>query len=50
MLDGVAKIYRAEGLRGLYRGAGARVAFQAPNMALTVSLFDVCKNFFAQYI
>lgn len=36
----VSSVYSKAGLRGLYRGAGARVLFHAPSTALTVSLFE----------
>ena len=44
MFDGVAKAYRAGGLRGLWRGAGARVLFHAPNQALTMAVFEACRD------
>lgn len=40
----LAAIYRKDGLRGLFRGAGARVLFHTPTTALTISLFEYCKR------
>jgi len=45
--DAISKIYRSEGIRGLYKGSCARMAFEAPNMALGISLFDVFKRLFS---
>jgi hypothetical protein len=38
LLDGLSKIWANEGMYGLWRGSGARVASMAPMCALTWSL------------
>lgn len=43
VVDMVSRIWQTEGLRGLFRGAGARIAFHAPNTAITMALFETCK-------
>ncbi|CAM9150188.1 unnamed protein product, partial [Phaeothamnion confervicola] len=46
MSDGLRKIYHAEGIRGLFRGSGARMAFHAPATAITMAIFEECRRFF----
>ena len=43
MMDGLQKILRYEGVAGLFRGAGARVAFHVPSTAITISSFEQLK-------
>jgi hypothetical protein len=50
MADGLASIVRHEGWRGLFKGAGARVAFHAPSTALTMTLFERCKAIFQRML
>lgn len=38
------KVYRQEGWRGLFRGAGARVLFHTPSTAITMAVFEDCKR------
>lgn len=38
------EVVRLEGAPALFRGAGARVAFHAPSTALTMTLFETCKD------
>lgn len=38
------KVYLQDGLRGLFRGAGARVLFHTPSTAITMALFEACKK------
>ena len=42
--DGLAKVAREDGLKGLLRGAGARVAFHVPNTAITFAVYERCKG------
>lgn len=39
-LRGLRDIASNDGFRGLWRGAGARMAYTAPNTAITMALFD----------
>jgi len=41
---GLAEIYKEGGLRLMWRGAGARVAFHAPSTALTITTFEQVKK------
>lgn len=34
-------VYKSEGLKGLFRGAGARVLFHAPSTAISMATFEV---------
>ena len=43
LLHGVREVVREEGVRGLWKGAGARVAFFAPSSALNIAIFDTLK-------
>jgi len=43
MFDGLGKLVRADGVRGLFRGAGARMAFHAPATAINMALFETFK-------
>ena len=43
LLHGVREVVREEGVRGLWKGAGARVAFFAPSSALNIAIFDSVK-------
>mmetsp|Transcript_21337 Transcript_21337/g.65060 ORF Transcript_21337/g.65060 Transcript_21337/m.65060 type:complete len:202 (-) Transcript_21337:1089-1694(-) len=46
MFDGLRKIYAAEGFRGFWRGAGARVIFFAPSTAVTMASMEFLKQRF----
>lgn len=49
MLDALAEIVRREGgVRALFRGVGARVAFHTPSTALYMTLFETCRDAFAR--
>lgn len=50
MLDGLYKVYAKEGLSGLFRGATARVLFHTPSAALTMALFETCRNWWLAVI
>ncbi|CAM9585779.1 unnamed protein product [Ectocarpus sp. 12 AP-2014] len=44
MLDALRRSYRAGGLAGLFKGSGARMAFQAPSIAITMAAFEKSKE------
>ncbi|GBG24409.1 Mitochondrial substrate carrier family protein E [Hondaea fermentalgiana] len=44
MLDGLTKLVRHEGLRGMMQGVGARMAFHAPATAVNMALFEKLKG------
>ncbi|CAN0416166.1 unnamed protein product [Ectocarpus fasciculatus] len=44
MLDALRRTYRAGGLAGLFKGSGARMAFQAPSIAITMAAFEKSKE------
>ncbi|GAB9473345.1 hypothetical protein Gpo141_00010498 [Globisporangium polare] len=50
IVDGLSQVIRKEGVLALYKGAGARVAFHAPSTAITMSLFESCRRFFADIL
>ena len=43
MWDGLVRVSKAEGVRGLWRGAGARMLFHAPASAITIASFEHCR-------
>ena len=48
MVDCLRKVYRNEGgVRGLFRGAGARVLHVVPATAVTMSCYEKCRSFYA---
>jgi hypothetical protein len=47
-LDALTKIYRAHGIKGLFRGALTRVAYHTPSTALTLASYDQLKLFFGK--
>lgn len=44
--QGLREIWTKEGVRGLFKGAGGRVVFQAPMTAISMSTFETVKSFF----
>ncbi|CBJ26620.1 conserved unknown protein [Ectocarpus siliculosus] len=44
MLDALRRSYRAGGLAGLFKGSGARMAFQAPSIGITMAAFEKSKE------
>lgn len=44
--DGLKKVYRHEGIKGLFKGANARVLFHAPSTAITMALYEECKKIY----
>lgn len=45
MLDCLQQAYRDGGVRGLFRGAGARVIHFAPATTVTMTCFETCRSF-----
>jgi hypothetical protein len=41
--DGLTQMVKTEGLRALWKGIGSRIAYTAPNAALTMGLFELFK-------
>ncbi len=46
----LCSVGRSEGVRGLWRGVGARMAFHAPMTAISITLFEECKNFYSKLL
>jgi hypothetical protein len=44
VLDGVRQIWRQDGVKGLFRGSAARVAFHGPSTGITIGLYDSVKT------
>jgi hypothetical protein len=44
VVHALREVVRLEGALALFRGAGARVAFHAPSTALTLTLFETCRD------
>lgn len=44
------KVYLQDGMRGLFRGAGARVLFHTPCTAITMAVFEECKRRWSQVL
>ncbi|KAG5466984.1 hypothetical protein LSCM1_01162 [Leishmania martiniquensis] len=42
--DGLDTLAREEGIRGLWRGVGSRIAYTAPNAALTMGFFEFLRT------
>ena len=42
--------YREAGMRGLFRGAGARVLHFTPATAITMTLYETCRSYVAQHL
>ncbi len=50
MVDCLSDIYKQSGIRGLFRGAGARVIHFTPATMITMTCFEQCRSFFQAYI
>jgi Mitochondrial carrier protein len=50
VVDCLQTVYRVGGVRGLFRGAGARVCFYAPATTITMSCYETCRNFVAKLL
>ena len=48
MLDCLSQVYTENGIRGLFRGAGARVLHFAPATTITMTCYEKCRAFFAR--
>lgn len=48
VLDCLQKTHKAGGLRGLWRGAGARVLFTVPATTITMTSYETCRSFIAK--
>jgi len=48
MVDCLVQIYGAEGIRGLFRGAVARVVHFAPSTAIMMTSYETCRSFYAK--
>ena len=48
LLDCLETTYRVEGVRGLFRGAGARVLHFAPATTITMTCYETFRSFFAR--
>ena len=47
MIDCLQSIFAEGGVRGLFRGAGARVIHFAPATTITMTCYEKCRAFFA---
>lgn len=43
-------IFQTHGLRGLFRGATARVLFHTPTTAITMAIYEECKHFWSRIL
>ncbi len=50
MKDCLSYIYKQDGLRGLFRGAGARVIHFTPATAISMTCFETCRSIFSSYV
>ena len=48
MADCLRRAYAAGGVRGLFRGAGARVLHFTPSTCITMTSYETCRSFYAQ--
>jgi Mitochondrial carrier protein/Mitochondrial 18 KDa protein (MTP18) len=46
MVDALQFAYQSGGVRGLFRGAGARVLHFVPATTITMTTYETCRNFF----
>lgn len=50
MVDGVSTVLREDGVRALWKGAGARVAFMVPSSAISMVAFESCKRWWTSLL
>lgn len=50
MFDGIRKIYKEGGIRHLFKGAGARVAFHTPSTAIIMMSYEEFKKFYVKLL
>lgn len=43
LIDVMRSVYMEHGFKGLWRGAGARVLFQSPSVAITMTMYEECR-------
>jgi hypothetical protein len=48
--DGLRKIMAKDGMRGLFKGSGARILFHTPSTMISMSTYDHCKNWYSQML
>ncbi|CUG36742.1 mitochondrial carrier protein, putative [Bodo saltans] len=47
VMNGMSRVIREEGVRGLWRGSGARILYACPNSALTMAIYRSLKQHYA---
>ena len=50
MVQILGHVLKNDGVRGLFRGAGARVLHFAPATTITMTAYETCRSFFAKHI
>jgi len=50
MLDCLVQTFAKDGLRGLFRGAGARVLHFAPATTITMTCYEKCRLFYSNLL
>eukprot|EP00924_Labyrinthula_sp_SR-Ha-C_P015434 maker-scaffold_84-snap-gene-0.48-mRNA-1 protein AED:0.01 eAED:0.01 QI:85/1/1/1/1/1/2/94/312 len=50
MFQGLALVFRNQGLEGLFRGSLVRMSFHAPSMAINMALFEHMHSFYLQFV
>lgn len=50
IVDVLTKVFRTNGITGLFRGATARVLFHTPSTAITMAVFEECKRFWGKIL
>ena len=50
LVDVMRRIYAQQGILGLWRGVGARVLFHSPSTAITMTLYEECKQGWARFL
>jgi solute carrier family 25 thiamine pyrophosphate transporter 19 len=49
LIHATRDIYQQGGIRGLFRGAGARVLFHTPSTAITMAVYEECKTIWKSF-
>jgi hypothetical protein len=50
MWDCLSRVFRQDGVRGLFRGAGARVLHFAPATTITMTCYEKCRIFYSRLL
>jgi hypothetical protein len=50
MLHATQRVYETQGIRGLFRGAGTRILFHTPSTAITMALYEACKQWWCYWL